>query len=290
MRLPSLLSLLLITGNLAAQKPAPAPTPAPAATPPTSPPATAATPAVSYESTRETLQKWAETEKRITDERREWDEGKALLRGQIELVNGQIRELQEKIADAKKRKEEALAKKEEMLLEKTRIRETATEVNAMADALEKAVREAVALVPESIAKEKKLDILVAQLDASQKAREEALRESAAGKEKVIPIASRYQAVVGLIDQVNQAYPLLHKAVETRKLPDGRETNVTVVYVGLGQAYFVNLAGDFAGTGTPGPGGWQWTTRNEIARDVTQIIDVLDKSGSPKVFPLPASVK
>ena len=254
------------------------------------PSATPPAPAVSYEKTREVLQKWAETEKRITEERRDWEEGKSLLKGQVDLVNGQIRELEEKIADAKRRREEALRKKEEMLAEKAKILEAATDVNRMADDLETGIRAAVKQVPEAIVKEKKLDILIAQLDASAKARAEAVKEQQAGKEKVVPIASRYQAIVGLIDQINQTYPLLHKAVETRRLPDGRETNVTVVYVGLGQAYFVNLAGDFAGIGTPGPEGWEWTTRNELARDINQIIEIVDKSGSPKVFPLPATIK
>jgi len=279
---------LLLSGIalLSAQQPA---SPPPAV--PAKPAAAAAKDdTVSYEKTRETLQKWAETEKRIMEERRDWDEGKALLKGQIELVNGQITELEAKLADARKRKEEALKKKQEMAAEKALILEAATDVNKMADSLEAAVRSAVAMVPEAIAKEKKLDILVAQLDASAKARAEALKEQAEGREKVIPIASRYQAIVGLIDQVNQVYPLLHKAVETRKLPDGRETNVTVVYVGLGQAYFVNLAGDFAGTGRPGPNGWEWTTNNAIARDVDDVIEIVDKSGSPKVFALPATVK
>jgi hypothetical protein len=63
--LPLLLSGIAL---LSAQQPASPPPVVPAK------PAVAKDDTVSYEKTRETLQKWAETEKRIMEDRRDWDE------------------------------------------------------------------------------------------------------------------------------------------------------------------------------------------------------------------------
>jgi hypothetical protein len=59
---------------------------------------------------------------------------------------------------------------------------------------------------------------------------------------------------------------------------------------LGGAYFVNDAGDFAGTGTPGANGWDWTVRPDIAPAVREVIRIYRAERTARFVGLPAVIK
>ena len=72
-----------------------------------------------------------------------------------------------------------------------------------------------------------------------------------------------------------------------------------LYVGLGAAYFVNETADFAGVGTPGPNGWQWTPQagdrahsagggEDLSQRTHRAVPVSCRSPSSNHPPLPAS--
>ena len=67
-------------------------------------------------------------------------------------------------------------------------------------------------------------------------------------------------------------------------------SVDTVYVGLGAGYFVNEAGDFAGLGTPGAKGWEWTVRPELAASVREVIRIYRSERPPRFIPLPVVVR
>jgi hypothetical protein len=78
--------------------------------------------------------------------------------------------------------------------------------------------------------------------------------------------------------------------EKRKNDQGGEVSVEVVYVGLGAAYFVNDAGNFAGLGSPGAAGWDWTVRPELADHVREVIRIYRNERPARFVSLPVVIK
>lgn len=78
----------------------------------------------------------------------------------------------------------------------------------------------------------------------------------------------------------------HIISETRRLDDGREIEIQVVYLGLAQAYFSDVTGNHAGTGGVRNGSWQWQTRPELGARIRQLFARYQADDSTKLTPLP----
>ncbi len=63
-----------------------------------------------------------------------------------------------------------------------------------------------------------------------------------------------------------------------------------VYVGLGAAYFVNQAGDFAGIGLPGTRGWDWKSAPELAGPVKEVLKIYRNARPAKFISLPREIR
>lgn len=92
----------------------------------------------------------------------------------------------------------------------------------------------------------------------------------------VALLPRALALITILNEVDKFHGAYTVAEETRPGPDGRQLAVQVLYAGLAQAWFVNTSGDFAGTGVPTPNGWQWTPRNELARQLQFVATTLQR--------------
>lgn len=106
----------------------------------------------------------------------------------------------------------------------------------------------------------------------------------------VAIVPRVQALVTLLNEVDKFNAAVTTTEETRSTPDGRAIAVTVVYLGLGQAWFVNQAGDFAGTGVPGPSGWEWTVRNDLAPQLASALKMYRNEIPAEFVALPVQIR
>jgi hypothetical protein len=59
---------------------------------------------------------------------------------------------------------------------------------------------------------------------------------------------------------------------------------------LGAAYFVNDAGDFAGIGSAGANGWDWTIKPELASSVREAIQIYRNERPARFVALPATIR
>jgi hypothetical protein len=75
----------------------------------------------------------------------------------------------------------------------------------------------------------------------------------------------------------------------RKLPDGTSAQVTVLYLGPGQAYYCNPSGGVAGIGRPAEKGWEWEPRNDLAPTIADLIAVYHNEKPAVYVPVPAKV-
>jgi hypothetical protein len=102
-------------------------------------------------------------------------------------------------------------------------------------------------------------------------------------------AERMQVVVGVLNELDKFNSSVAIFNEKRKNARGEEMAVETVYVGLGAAYFVNAANDFAGTGAPGASGWEWTEQASLAPTIRQVIRIYRSESAPAFIALPASI-
>ena len=89
----------------------------------------------------------------------------------------------------------------------------------------------------------------------------------------VTVAARLRAVLTLLSEIDKFNGTLTLAEETRPGPQGKAVAVDVLYAGLAQAWFVDKTASFAGVGVPGPAGWNWTPRPEVAAAVARAIRV-----------------
>ena len=66
--------------------------------------------------------------------------------------------------------------------------------------------------------------------------------------------------------------------------------VEILYLGLAVAFYVDRAGENAGTGRPGAAGWEWSADNAIAGQVRRAIDIHSKSAEPGFVELPFKIQ
>jgi hypothetical protein len=101
---------------------------------------------------------------------------------------------------------------------------------------------------------------------------------------------RIQVVVAVLNELDKFNNAVTIFGEKRKNAKGEEVAAETVYVGLGAAYFVNDAGDFAGSGSPGPKGWEWSIQPELAGPIREVVRIYRNEQSAKFVGLPVTVK
>ena len=226
------------------------------------------------EETRLTLDKWLETQQIIARERKDWQQGKEILLGRLELVKGEVATLEEKIRQAESGVAEADRKRAELLAENAVLEAATAQLTEAVTGMEGEVRKLFAQLPEPI-----------------RARLQPLHQRIpedASKTRVSP-AERFQNVIGILNELNKANNEITVGYEVHTLADGRPSEVQALYVGLAQAYYVSASGD-AGIGRPGPGGWQWEPSRAIAGDVQKAIEVIQGKHTPVFVPLPVRLQ
>ena len=97
-------------------------------------------------------------------------------------------------------------------------------------------------------------------------------------------------IIGILNELNKFNHEITVTSEVRQLPDGSSVEVTAMYVGLGQAYYVNANGTIAGLGRPSANGWVWEPANEAAGKIMDVINILKNEKVATFIPLPVEVK
>lgn len=226
------------------------------------------------ESARATLAKWVETQQLIAKEKKDWQEGKEILRSRIDVVKGEIEAVRVKLGDARKAAAESNAKRFETSTESEELQGTGVKLAAWASELEAGLRTLQPRLPEPL--QQKVKPLFDRMPVESKTTQ-------------VSLAERFQNIAGILNEVQKFNGEITLATEVRTLADGRPAEVRTVYVGLAQAYFVGASGE-AGIGRPGANGWEWTAANEIAPHVAEAVEVLQNKAKPTFVPLPVRVQ
>jgi hypothetical protein len=232
------------------------------------------TAATTLEETRMRMGKWIETQQILSKERNEWQQGREVLAGRVELLRKEVTTLQERIATAEASLAASNAKRDALLATDAELQGISAQMAAAVALLEADVRRLARSLPEPLAA--KLQPLYQRIpdDPTQ---------------TKVSVAERFQSVLGIVNAANQAHTELDVQYEVRTLAGGAPTEVRVLYVGLAQAYYVSASGE-AGIGHPTPDGWTWESSKAISADVLTSLDILAGKHSPAFVPLPVTIR
>ncbi|MEA3305567.1 MAG: DUF3450 family protein [Candidatus Omnitrophota bacterium] len=227
------------------------------------------------DSTRAALEKWVETRRIISQEKRDWAFGREMLTERIELVEREIESLKSKIREAEKNITETDKKRAGMVEENEKLKEASTALSSTVMTLEAHTGELLKRLPDPI-RERVKPLSQRLPDNSDEAK--------------LSLSERFQNIVGILNEINKFNRDITVTSEVHKLPDGTSAEVTAFYVGIGQAYYASSNGNAAGAGTASADGWIWTPANKAAAEILEAIAILKNEKAASFVQLPVEIQ
>ena len=257
----------------------PATEPAPAAEPQAAPEEEADP----VEITRVAIEQWVETRRVIAKEKRDWALGQEMLNDRIRIVSNEIDKLEGRITEAEKSITDADKKKVDLDAENERLKEAAASLDETVLALEKGTLALLVRLPDPIRERvKPLSQRIPDPNVKEGEQKKTVREQSLG--------ARFQNIVGVLNEIDKFNREITMTSEVRTLADGSTAEVTALYVGIGQGYYVSANGEAAGVGSSSADGWVWTPANESAAEIAKAIAILKNEQIAEFVRLPISVK
>ena len=224
--------------------------------------------------TRSALEKWVEARQLISKTKNDWQSDKEIIEQTAHLFERELKAVEDQMSRLGTNSAQ---------VEKERV-EAETLKNSSNESLERARQFASVL-------EVQLKKLVPQLPQPlQEIMKPSLNRLPTDSNTRMTAAERVQILVGILNELDKFNSGVSIFNEKRKDSTGQEVAVETVYVGLGAAYFVNGVGDFAGSGTPGANGWEWTTHPPLASSVREIIQIYRNERPARFISLPAVIR
>lgn len=224
---------------------------------------------------RTTLEKWIETRRLISKEKQDWALGREMLNEQIGLVQREITSLGEKITQAKESITDADTKRAELEAENNKFKNASNTLKIIVDELEARTIALNKRLPDPI--QERIKPLSQRLPQDP-------------NETKLSLAQRFQNLIGILNEVNKFNREIIVTSEVRTLTDGNVAEVTAIYIGLGQAYYIGAKGTVAGIGRPSEDGWNWEPANEAAAKIADTVAILKNEKVAGFIPLPVKVQ
>jgi hypothetical protein len=223
---------------------------------------------------RAVLQKWVETRRILSQEARDWTLGREMLESRIELVQREIDSLRGKLNDAQSSIAEADKKREELLLDNQNAKGFGESALAALLGLETRTTHLLARLPDPIRERVR--------PLSQRFP----REAAATK---LSLAERFQNVVGVLNEVDKFQREISVNSEVHPLAGGGPAEVSALYIGIGQAYFVDAQANLACVGSSSEKGFSWSPAPQAAAATAKAIAILRNEAPAEFVPLPITI-
>lgn len=228
------------------------------------------------ETARGALEKWYETRRIISQEKKDWALGREVLEDRIAVVRREIEAMQGKIADARKSIAEVDAKKAELESEKESLVSAVAAVKDSIEGFETRTRALLKRLPEP-------------LRETVRTFSQRLPEPGSDAAK-ISMGERFATVVALLNAVNKFNRSININSEVMELAAGRTAEVTTLYLGLGQGYYVTADGRSAGIGSAEKESWVWSAANDFAEKIGRAIAIYKSEKTADFVPLPVRVR
>ncbi|MGZ0655269.1 DUF3450 family protein [Coraliomargarita sp. W4R72] len=225
--------------------------------------------------TREVLNQWVETEQIISETRSGWalekamlQDSKKLLASELERLNAELEAL-DATATAVDEERTELAANQETLSEASAV------VESNIGDLEAQIKTILPRLPVPLID--RIKPLVRRLPDDPNNTQLALGE-------------RVQNIVGILSQADKFNGTITQTSESREVGDGRVIEVRTLYWGLGGAFYVDTAGEYAGVGFPGESGWEWPTVDGSGGQIKRLFDVYEGAEDIQFVEVPVRIK
>ena len=233
------------------------------------------------EKLKDSVREWIETMREIQTAEDAWERDRILLEDQRSALESEIGDLTERVKEAKVGKEGA----DKESLDEISRRDALVAANDLLAVevrkLETAMIGRLPALPRPLAEEPRVKELMEQVRQDV---------TLTGKEAEAGLTKRLNNVLNLLTEAEKWQQTVHLRDELHVSDGGQKFNMKVIYFGLGAAYAVNGAGDFALVGAPGAEGWIFETRNDLADDIRQMVDVLNGDVDARFVELPIDLK
>lgn len=204
------------------------------------------------------LEKWLEQRRLISEAKQSWRLGREMLGDRIALLQGEIDDLAKKRQQTEAEMTATDARLGPQVTRRDELKQAGEEMRRTVRRFEERVKELLARSPVPIV---------------EKVKPLSQRIPYNPNDTDMSAPERFQNVIGIINEINKFCREVTIASEVRELPDGSSAEVSVMYLGLGQAYYCNAGRGIAGVGRLGSDGWEWAARNELAPLIEQAIAV-----------------
>jgi len=232
--------------------------------------------------TRSVMVTWYEINDKLSKESSAWRGEKQTLEDLIEIRRTELETVRQRTAEARARTATATAKKRELEARRDELVAAAAVLRDSVAAFENRTRALLTRLPEPIV-EKVRSISQSLPDPSDTS-----EDAEAAKRRTL--SSRIITVLGILNEVNRFQREITVVPERRTLPSGINAQVTAMYLGIGQGYFVTVQGDAAAVGTSTDMGWVWIPVDESAADIAKAIAIAQNDAPAAFVPLPVRIR
>lgn len=224
---------------------------------------------------RGAMDRWIETERLLSKEREDWRVGREVLADRVAVLTNETATLRSQTAQLREDYSTQDTRRTELVAQQDALKTVATGLSKDLASLEARVLALLERAPTPLRERvKPLSQRVPKDPAATKA----------------GLGERFQNVVGILNEINKTARDITVASEVMARPDGTSVEASVIYFGIGQAYYSNLAGNVGGVGGAGDKGWTWTVSNELAQAVADVIAVQRNEKPALYVPLPVEVR
>ncbi len=224
---------------------------------------------------RTVLEKWVETRQVIAKTKADWHAEKETLEATARLFEGELTRLQDQTGTVTTNTTQAAREQTGLEQQKEVLDEALEKARSVVTVMEARIQQAVPALPPP---------LQASIGSALK------KIPANPAETKMSVLERMQNVVGIAYEIDKFNGGISVESEVRQNPSGIEEQVRTLYLGLGQAYFVNKSGSYAGVGVPTPQGWTWQEQNELAGPVQRAMAIYENSQPAAFVGLPVQIK
>ncbi len=219
---------------------------------------------------RDTLDRWVETRRQQADEESRWRQQEAFLRQSLTLLGEEKALLEDRLTGLRETTGVQRERREALEAENEALRAAADRFQTALNALETETAAFARYFPRPLA-----DRVQTQIN-----------RLGTGGDAASTLPHRFQALLGILGEANRFHQTVTVVREAVPRPDGSQAEVTVLYLGLAQAWFVNDTGDFAGRGLPAADGWAWRPDPAIAASVQRAVAIQENRRAAELVTLP----
>lgn len=227
------------------------------------------------EETRSALEKWHDARRRIAKAKRDWALGKEILTQQVDVVKRETEKMLARVDEAKKNITAATEKLAEHEKSENDLVEAGKAFADKIDVLEARVVQLLKRVP-TLAQERVKPLSRRIPEDPTKTKE--------------TLSNRFATIIGILGDLNKFNREIHTTSEVRKLENGEEVEVTTLYEGISQGYYVTNDDKMAGMGRPTADGWAWEPIEGAGPAIREAILVATGEKAATFVPLPLKIQ